>query len=105
NTLIRLTWKSVRYSMSSPMGESATTPIFLTPRDLQVILLVYFYDGMLSYQIRRRFWPKFGARSSFYTRLSKLVRAGYLRSLRLSSATGWGSGPSLITIGPKSHPI
>src|SRR6266496_6001411 len=88
------------------MEKSATAiPVLLTPRDLEVILAVYFYDGMLSYQIKRRFWPGFGARSSFYDRLSRLVKAGYLRSLRLSSATGWGSGPTLVTLGSKSHPI
>lgn len=70
-----------------------------------MILMVYHYDGLVSWQIRRRFWPSFGARSAFFHRLSRLVDAGYLRRKRLESPTGKGSGPSLITIGKASHPI
>ena len=67
--------------------------------------MVHAYDGLLSYQIRRRFWPRSGARSAFFARLSRLVAAGFLRRKRLESPTGKGSGPSLITLGREAHPI
>lgn len=87
------------------MKHTDQSSLQLTQRDQQIILMVYHYDGLLSYQIRRRFWPSFGARSSSFDRLSRLVDAGYLRRKGLESPTGKGSGPSLITIGKASHPI
>jgi hypothetical protein len=81
------------------------TAIQLTPRDKKIILMIYSYDGLVSYQIRRRYWPSFGSRSAFFDRLSRLVAAGFLRRKRLESPTGKGSGPSLITLGRQAHPI
>lgn len=85
--------------------KTLTHGIFLTPRDYKIIRMVYAYDGLLSYQIRRRFWPRPGARSACFARLSRLIAAGFLRRKRLESPSGKGSGPSLITIGSASHPI
>src|SRR5207249_428314 len=67
--------------------------------------MVYHYDGLVNKQIKRRFWPGFAARSPFYKRLGRLISAGYLRAVRLPPANGLGSGPSLITLGPGSHPM
>lgn len=67
--------------------------------------MVYHYDGLVSSQIRKRFWPGFGARSACFDRLSRLVDAGYLRSVRLPASQGLGSGPSFVTIGERSHPL
>jgi Replication-relaxation len=87
------------------MSETANSAIQLTPRNIQIILMVYEYDGIPSFLIRKRFWPSFGARSYCFDRLLKLVRAGYLRAKPLPSLTGKGTGPRLLTIGPASHPI
>lgn len=84
---------------------AAIKDLALTPRDLHIILMVCRYDGLISWQIRRRFWPSPGARSAFFDRLSRLVDAGFLRRKGLESPTGRGSGPSLITIGKAAHPI
>src|SRR5215213_7466907 len=87
------------------MSDTANHSIQLTPRNIQIILMVYEYDGIPNFLIRKRFWPSFGARSYCFDRLLKLVRAGYLRAKPLPSLTGKGTGPSLLTIGPASHPI
>src|SRR5215204_5562565 len=87
------------------MSDTANYAIQLTPRNIQIILMVYEYDGIPNFLIRKRFWPSFGARSYCFERLLKLVRAGYLRTKPLPSLTGKGTGPSLLTIGPASHPL
>lgn len=87
------------------MGVSDIIGLTITPRDISIILMVYHYDGLINSSIRRRFWPGFGRSSAFFERLSRLVDADYLRRKRLESPTGKGSGPSLITIGRRSHPI
>src|SRR5690348_12258974 len=89
------------------MSRSAKNPIHLTQRDLQIILMVYRYDGLVNQQLKRRFWPSFGARSRYFDRLARLINHGYLKSLRLPSAAknGAGSGPSWITLASNSYPI
>ena len=82
-----------------------TNSIQLTPRDIQIILAVYNYDGLFSYQVRRRFWGQNGHQKSYNGRLAQLIKSGYLRARPMDSATGRGSGQRLITIGPASHPI
>src|SRR5215203_5038985 len=82
-----------------------TDHLYLTPRDIEILLMVYRYDGLVNTQIQRRFWPGIGSRSPYYQRLSRLINAGFLRSIRLPSITGSGSGPSLITLGPRAYPI
>src|SRR4051794_32493179 len=79
--------------------------LYLTPRDVQIVLLVYRYDGLVSSQLQRRFWPGYGSRSPFYERLSRLIAEGYLRSVRLPSLKGQGSGPSFLTLGVRSYPL
>jgi hypothetical protein len=81
-----------------------STPLHLTPRDIEIILMIYHYDGLFTKQIRRRFWPSFGARNWMYQRLARLVAADYIRSRTLSSSTGFGSGPNFYTLGAKSYP-
>jgi hypothetical protein len=81
------------------------TTIQLTPRDLQIILSVYRYDGMFSYQIRRRFWGQNGHPKTFLDRLSQLISAGFLRARPMDSATGRGTGQRLITLGRAAHPL
>src|SRR5215212_11992502 len=77
----------------------------LTPRDIDIILEVFDYDGLFSYQIRNRFWGQNGHPSTYYERLADLVKADYLRARPMTSATGRGSGHRLITIGRASHAL
>src|SRR5919197_1339948 len=79
--------------------------LHLTPRDIEIILMTYRYDGLVVSQIRRRFWPSFGARSPMYERLARLVAADYIRSIRLPALTRLGSGPTFYTLGPASYPL
>src|SRR4051812_33065560 len=79
--------------------------LHLTPRDIDIILAVFDYDGLFSYQIRNRFWGQNGHPSTYYERLADLVTADYLRARPMNSATGRGSGHRLITIGRAAHPL
>lgn len=77
----------------------------LTDRDTSIIVLAYLYGGVSIEHIRARFFPTSGARSACYTRIAKLVDAGYLVSQRLPSATGIGSGKALLLPGPAARPL
>jgi hypothetical protein len=77
----------------------------LTPRDIEILLMIYRFDGCVSSQIQRRFWPQIGARSAYYQRLSGLISCNYLRRVALPSRSGYGSGPSFLTLGQAAHPL
>src|SRR5215213_3422154 len=77
----------------------------ITPRDIEIILAVFYYDGLFSYQIRNRFWGQNSHPSTYYERLADLIKADYLRARPMTSATGRGSGHRLITIGRASHSL
>src|SRR3954447_21220836 len=79
--------------------------INLTLRDIEIILAVFDYDGLFSYQIRNRFWGQNSHPSTYYERLADLVKSDYLRAKPMNSSTGRGSGYRLITIGRASHPL
>jgi len=88
------------------MSNAALTKVLnLTPRDIEIILAVFDYDGLFSYQIRNRFWGKNGHPSTYYERLADLVKSDYLRAKSMNSSTGRGSGYRLITIGRASHSL
>src|SRR5581483_12380147 len=77
----------------------------LTPRDLQIILMVYHYDGLVNKHLRRRFWGSFGPSRHCYRRVQQLINHGYLKALHLPSESFFGSGPCWLTIGPASTPV
>src|SRR5215211_5154729 len=79
--------------------------INLTPRDIEIILAVFDYDGLFSYQIRNRFWGRNSHPSTYYERVGQLIKFDYLRARPMTSATGRGSGHRLVTIGRASHPL
>src|SRR5215212_2796050 len=87
------------------MHTAKDRPLHRTDRDTQIILMVYHYDGLVSFLIRKRFWSQNTARSPLYDRLGRLVQHGYLRTTPLPPAKGRGSGFDWITLGPSSHPI
>src|SRR5918995_6085459 len=76
-----------------------------TERDTQIVLMVYHYDGIVSFLIRKRFWGQNRARSPFFDRLSRLIKTGYLRTTPLPPIKGTGPGFGWITLGPTSHPL
>lgn len=79
--------------------------LVLTERDLGILLMVHSYWGCALEHVRRRFFPKKGARSACYERVSRLVKAGYITTTRLPSLSGQGSGKSFLVIGPRSRPV
>src|SRR5215207_1183624 len=84
---------------------AAVKTISLTPRDIEIILAVFNYDSLFSYQIRRRFWGQNSHPRTFLERLAQLINADYLRARPMDSATGRGSGQRLITIGHAAHQL
>ena len=75
----------------------------LTARDLEILAMIFHYDGLVVDLVRRRFWPSPGARSACYDRLARLIADGYLQATRLPSLTGVGSGRTFLTIGGRGR--
>ncbi len=80
----------------------------ITPRDIQILQLVYSFDRCSREHILRRFWAKNGAsgpgpESACHRRIAKLITSGFLTADRLPSLTGVGSGKSLLGIGPRGR--
>ena len=80
-------------------------PVQLTERDSQLLVMVFAYRGVTIAVLRRRFFPSPGARSACYARVQRLVEARYLTAHRLPSATGVGSGKTLLTLGPRGRVV
>lgn len=72
----------------------------LTPRDLEVLTMVYDFSGVMIRHMVRRFFPTRAGQTACYRRVGLLVEAGYLKSLRLPSTKGVGSGPLFLGLGP-----
>src|SRR5215210_7447060 len=87
------------------MPTASTRALQLTSRDVQMILMIYHYDGIISSLIRKRFWRQNTARSPLYDRVSRLIKKGYLRSTPLPPIKSPGNGFDWITLGPASHPL
>lgn len=79
-------------------------PLTLTARDLDILAMTHRYDGLVIEQIKRRFWPSFGARSACYDRIARLIADRYLHAQRLPSLSGRGSGKVFLTLGPRGRP-
>src|SRR4051812_34513620 len=82
----------------------------LTPRDVEIILLVYSFSGVAIYHLLQAFWEqraelKVGARNAVYRRVKKLIEAGYLQSDRLPSVTGYGGGRLFLTLGARGKDL
>lgn len=77
----------------------------LTPRDREIVAVVYEYGGVLVSHICRRYFPTPGGRSACYRRLALLTQHGYLTAVRLPAQGGQGSGPSFLTIGTAARPL
>ena len=84
------------------MRRLAQLSVNLTPRDLELIRLVYAYDGCGISHVRDLLWPSLNWPSACYRRIQILGQAGYLRVHRLPALTAHGSGKALITPGPLS---
>ncbi len=80
-------------------------PLRLTPRDEQVIELVFTYAGCSAGTIHQRFFAGATTLSACYRRLRLLIAHEYLAVQRLSSLSGLGSGKWFLTVGPQAHTI
>lgn len=52
----------------------------IVDRDVDMIIMAYLYGGLTPDHVRHRHFPSPGARSACYTRIARLVKAGYLIS-------------------------
>src|ERR1700720_146871 len=85
--------------------KSASPTLMLVDRDLALFQFAHDYGGVTAEILRERFFPSPGARSACYTRIGKLIAAHYLAVQRLPSASGIGSGPLFLTVGPRARPV
>jgi hypothetical protein len=84
--------------------------MFLTVRDVEILRFAFLVDGCTINELQTRFWTDFGRerggfRRASYRRIEILVNHGYLRSHRLASLTGIGSGPRWLTIGASAFAV
>jgi hypothetical protein len=75
----------------------------MTPRDLNIVQMVYDYGGCAISHIHRRLWIKDSCPSGCYRRVSILTAAKYLRSHRLPALVAQGSGRAMLTPGSRAH--
>ena len=93
--------------MRLPVPSSLT----ITPRDIEILKLVYDFDRCSREHVLRRFFGKRGVlqagpQSACHRRVAKLIKAGYLTgglADRLPSLTGVGSGKILLGIGARGR--
>src|SRR5581483_7211935 len=87
----------------------AAHSVSITPRDIQLHLMVLSYDGCLISHLFRRFWPQRGLSSrpsnSCYRRIEQLVAGGWLQATRLPSLSGGGAGHQFVTLGPRGRQL
>jgi hypothetical protein len=92
-----------RYDCIS-MKSAAKFPT-LTPRDVQIVQMVYNYGGCGIAHVQRRLWPKDSAASGVYRRIAALTSARYLRTHRLPALIPQGSGKALLTPGSRAQQL
>jgi hypothetical protein len=81
----------------------AISALNLTKRDIEIIIMVYSYNGVLVSHLRRKFWPDVSSRTSYYRRINKLIEAGYLQ---VNNHIPLSTNEKLfLTIGPSSRPL
>ncbi len=93
------------YDTIYPMIPDPLPPHRLTPRDEQVIEMVFLYAGCSADAVHQRFFAGTTTLSACYRRLRLLIAHQYLSTQRLSSLSGLGSGKWFLTVGPKAHTI
>src|SRR5437879_3191585 len=81
-----------------------STSLSITPRDVQILLFIYHYNGVIIDHIRRRFWGA-GSRTPCYDRIARLTKAHYLRQRRLPPQAQQGTGKAWITVGAAALPL
>lgn len=77
----------------------------LTPRDVQIVQMVYDYGGCGIAHIHKRLWPQGSAQAAAYRRVALLTAARYLRTHRLPALIPQGSGKALITPGVRAQAL
>jgi hypothetical protein len=74
----------------------------MTERDLQIISMVYDYEGCGIDHLRQRFFAP-QSHTPCYRRIAQLTKQGYLQSSRIPAATGLGK--AFITLGANARPV
>ncbi len=92
------------------MTTTAQESIAITPRDIQILLMVYSYDKCSIQHIAGRFFGQNGVSrrepsTACYRRIARLISADFLTTHRLPSWTGVGSGKALLGLGPKGRRV
>ena len=55
------------------MTVAASKGLLLQERDVELILLVYRYNGTTIELLKRRFWPTAKSKSTYYHRIQELI--------------------------------
>src|SRR3712207_1360749 len=87
------------------MEVTAPKGLLLQEREVELILLVYKYNGVTIDLIQRRFWPQAKSKSTYYLRIQSLIKHGYLKSNRVSNPHSGYFGVLWLTIGPRSKEL
>jgi hypothetical protein len=88
----------------STLAKTRSAPVWLTQRDMAILVMVYTYGGVTVEHVHRRLFVGRGPRHC-YRRIAQLTRLGYLDSVRLPSSSGIGSGKVFLTVGRQARPI
>lgn len=84
------------------MTVAASKELLLQERDIELILLVYRYNGTTIELLKRRFWPQAKAKSTYYRRIQELITHQYLKSHRAANPHNGYYGVLWLTIGPRA---
>lgn len=87
------------------MARSPHLTLHVTPRDADMIEMVYAYHGCGVQHLHARFWPEESTLSATYRRVSRLAQAHYLTAQRLPSLTGQGSGKAILALGARGRRV
>jgi hypothetical protein len=84
--------------------QTAHHRVLVTARDVAILKMAYFYNGVTIEHIHRRFFPN-ASPNAYYRRVRKLVNEQYLRISRGYSLSPLSGGLGLITVGRQSRPM
>ena len=77
---------------------------FITQRDRDTLLMIYNYDSCGYAHVRRKLFSDV-KESVFWTRMTKLRKAGYIKATRMPALTGIGCGKDLLDLDSKGRQV
>jgi Replication-relaxation len=87
------------------MPAASHSHLHLTPRDLSILEMVYVFHGCGIEHLHDRLWPCGTSRSATYRRVARLVAQCYLRTYRLASLSGQGSGKAFYMLAGRGRQV